>query len=707
MTKNYLEFQYVIGRGGFGKVWQVLMKKNNKKYALKEMSKVKIIDRHSEKSIKDERYFLSKLHHPFIVNMICSFQDYENLYLVMDLLTGGDLRYHLCRIRKFSEEETKFFISCVLLGLEYIHNNKIIHRDIKPENLCSDENGYIRITDFGVAKIHKKNNSSETSGTPGYMAPEVLMAKNHSYTVDFFAIGIIGYEFMFGQRPYLGKNRKEIKHLVLKKQAKINEDEKPDDWSYESVDFINKCLKRKVEKRLGYLKGVEELKSHEWFNGFDWNGLYRKTLNAPFVPKKEGNYDKKYCQENEKNMETTLERYRSILNDNDFDKIFEGYTFINYELINNSFGETVTRTTTNSKSNRLVNSNTTNSNNDKKNYGGNSSSKNINRNIENGNSNTNILNEKLNATQKNYFASFQIQNNSNNDNNIIKFDNNNYNNNFSMFQDESPTNKKLNIDKNIYYHIKLGYQRNMKSNQNEDKENNLSNFGSFFSNNDMQKFNSFNEIDKRHIRSSSVGSFSVKLQNNNGSMSGRALNNKISINKNASFSSSPKCEKIHLKLKGDLNSSLLTPKNKKRNFIQLKQVKHSLLPFCFQNINKPNLSPFNIYDFKKKAKLDLSQLKFKLNKNNKQKIFLSPNGKNNIIKKNERTNSLILNDQNQKFFSTGKNNFIQKNNENNLGNIINNKKFDFKSYNRKQIRSGNSQRNHFNKKLLKNSSGLF
>ena len=172
------------------------MKKNNKRYALKEMSKVRIIDRHSEKSIKGERDFLSILLHPFIVNMVCSFQDYENLYLVMDLLTGGDLRYHLCKIRHFSEEETKFFIACLLLGLEYIHSNNIIHRDIKPENLVSDENGYIRITDFGVAKIRKKDNSSETSGTPGYMAPEVLLAQNHSFPVDFFAIGIMGYEFM-------------------------------------------------------------------------------------------------------------------------------------------------------------------------------------------------------------------------------------------------------------------------------------------------------------------------------------------------------------------------------------------------------------------------------------------------------------------------------------------------------------------------------
>ena len=320
------------------------------------MSKVKIIDRRSEKSIKCEREFLSKLRHPFIVNMNCAFQDYENLYLVMDLLTGGDLRYHICRIRKFTEEETKFFISCLLLGLEYIHNNNIIHRDIKPENLVSDENGYIRITDFGVAKINKEDNSSETSGTPGYMAPEVLMGKNHSFTADFFAIGVMGYEFMTGSRPYNGKNRKEIKYLVLKKQALI--DPRETDWSEESVDFINKCLKRKDYRRLGYNHGVKELKNHKWFEGFDWEGLYSKTILAPFVPKKGGNYDRKYCELNEKCGDETLERYNTYLNRSNFENLFIGYTYINLDLIQNSFNnETHTRFTTNSKQNKPTNSN--------------------------------------------------------------------------------------------------------------------------------------------------------------------------------------------------------------------------------------------------------------------------------------------------------------------------------------------------------------
>ena len=188
------------------------------------MSKLKIIDRRSEASIKGERNLLANLNHPFIVNMYFAFQDFYNLYLVMDLLTGGDLRYHIAYKKTFTEDETKFFISNMILALEYIHSKNILHRDIKPENLVLEKSGYLRITDFGVAKINEKDNSSETSGTPGYMAPEVILVLNHSFPSDFFALGIIGYEFMKGYRPYLGRSRKEIKQLILNKQAKIKKD---------------------------------------------------------------------------------------------------------------------------------------------------------------------------------------------------------------------------------------------------------------------------------------------------------------------------------------------------------------------------------------------------------------------------------------------------------------------------------------------------
>jgi len=106
--------------------------------------------------------------------MIFAFQDRENLYLIMDLMPGGDLRHHISRKKKFTEEQTKFFCACIILACEYYHNQGILHRDIKPENLVFDSQGYLCTTDFGIARMWRPDNSSDTSGTPGYMAPEVM-----------------------------------------------------------------------------------------------------------------------------------------------------------------------------------------------------------------------------------------------------------------------------------------------------------------------------------------------------------------------------------------------------------------------------------------------------------------------------------------------------------------------------------------------------
>ena len=294
------------------------------------MSKAKIIYRHSEENIVGEKKILSKIHHPFIVNMYFSFQDYDNLYLLMDFLSGGDLRYHLSRKKPciFSEIQTKFFISNIILALEYIHNQKIIHRDIKPENLVMDLNGYIRLTDFGIAIINNKDNSKESSGTAGYMAPEVMIQQGHSYPADFFALGVIGYEFMIGHRPYHGRNRKQVKNNIMSYQAKIKFNNKKKGWSENSRDFINRLLQRRPIKRLGY-NGIKELKNHLWLKDINWDLLRKKKVRAPYIPKENKDYfDKKYCQE-----EKTNDNYKNVININGYQHIFENYTYINLNYI--------------------------------------------------------------------------------------------------------------------------------------------------------------------------------------------------------------------------------------------------------------------------------------------------------------------------------------------------------------------------------------
>ena len=312
-------------------------KKFKKYYALKEISKVKVIDKNSINSIKYERELLSNLNHTLIINMHYAFQDYDNLYLVLDLLTGGDLRYQISRHPRqfFSEIQTKFFISCLIEGLFYIHSKQIIHRDIKPENLIFDENGYLHITDFGIAKFFSKNNSHETSGTPGYMAPEVMQGSNHTFSVDFYAIGVITYELMMGKRPYSGKSRKEIKEQIMGRQAKISKLEIPEGWSYDAADFANKLLARKEMNRLGYYN-ENNIKEHPWLKDIDMDLIKNKKIKAPFIPRKNhDNYDKNYCQEEEEINLETLNRFEEYKLNKNYKNLFLGFTFYNINLNSN------------------------------------------------------------------------------------------------------------------------------------------------------------------------------------------------------------------------------------------------------------------------------------------------------------------------------------------------------------------------------------
>ncbi|CAG9317218.1 unnamed protein product [Blepharisma stoltei] len=321
LTHHQFQFQYPIGKGGFGKVWRVVHKKTKIPYAMKEMQKRRIIHKKSVHSVMNERRLLAILRHPFIVNMRFAFQDRENLYLAMDLMPGGDLRYHLGKQRRFTEEQTRFFIVCILNGLEYLHMNGIIHRDIKPENLVLDEKGYVRLTDFGIARIWQPENGNETSGTPGYMAPEVICRQNHNIQADYFALGVIVYEFMLGRRPYQGKNRKEIRDAILARQAQVRKQEIPEGWSVEAADFANKLLQRKPQQRLG-INGPSEVKSHAWLRDVDWQRIFEKRQASPFVPGQENNFDSKQVMNEWKDEAEISEIKESSIQD-----LFVGYFF--------------------------------------------------------------------------------------------------------------------------------------------------------------------------------------------------------------------------------------------------------------------------------------------------------------------------------------------------------------------------------------------
>jgi len=325
ITRNSFEFICLIGHGGFSKVWKVKWKKTHAIFALKEMSKTRIMDKKCENTILLERDLLSKMNHPFIVNMHFSFQDINSLYLVMDLITGKDLRYHLSKQKKFTAEQSKFFLACTILGLEYIHYNNILHRDIKPDNLVLDKNGYVKITDFGISRKMDQLIAGESSGTPGYMAPEVMCGKVHSIDSDYYCLGIMAYEFMKGVRPYLCRSNAELKKQMMEKQIFINKLELPDGWGIESADFINRLIKRKQNERLGH-GGDSEVKNHLWFKGFSWDKLYRRELQSPYIPEEETNKGINYTMPIDNEM---VKRYKKIMNSKEYKVAFKKFLFFN------------------------------------------------------------------------------------------------------------------------------------------------------------------------------------------------------------------------------------------------------------------------------------------------------------------------------------------------------------------------------------------
>ena len=251
--------------------------------------------------------------------MYYAFQTEDTLYIIMDYLSGGDLRYMICHRNYFTEEEIKFISACITLNLIYIHGNNIIHRDLKPENLVFDSDGYLHLTDFGIALEYHRGNIGvrNASGTPGYMGPEAINNKPHDFSTDYFALGFIVYGLMMRERLYQGNNRKEIREQMLNLEIKLDKDDLPDDWKDENViDFINKLLIRKKKKRLGYKNDIE-VKNHPWFNDVIFSEIENMTLNSPFVFDKEDNFDDSYAQmqENDSIYEGNKELFILEVND--------------------------------------------------------------------------------------------------------------------------------------------------------------------------------------------------------------------------------------------------------------------------------------------------------------------------------------------------------------------------------------------------------
>ncbi|XP_048468974.1 ribosomal protein S6 kinase 2 alpha-like isoform X1 [Rhincodon typus] len=281
---SHFELLKVLGQGSFGKVFLVRKIKApdlGQLYAMKVLKKatLKVRDRVRTKL---ERDILVDVNHPFIVKLHYAFQTEGKLYLILDFLRGGDLFTRLSKEVMFTEEDVKIYLAELALALDHLHGFGIIYRDLKPENILLDEEGHIKLTDFGLSKeaVDHEKKAYSFCGTVEYMAPEVVNRRGHTHSADWWSYGVLMFEMLTGSLPFQGKDRKETMTLILK--AKLG---MPQFLSPEAQSLLRALFKRNPANRLGAgVDGVEEIKRQPFFTNIDWNKLYRRELKPPFKP---------------------------------------------------------------------------------------------------------------------------------------------------------------------------------------------------------------------------------------------------------------------------------------------------------------------------------------------------------------------------------------------------------------------------------------
>ncbi|KAK4516022.1 uncharacterized protein ATC70_010983 [Mucor velutinosus] len=282
-----------VGKGAFGKVRVVQHKGTKKLFALKYINKEKCIQMKAIDNIISERQLLEHIDYSLIVNLRYAFQDDENLFMVLDLMLGGDLRFHLDRLGCLPEKHVQFYAAEIALSLQYLHSKNIIHRDLKPDNILLDEKGHAHLTDFNIAvQLNHKRTKPLTSiaGSLAYISPEILKKQGYSYSVDWWSLGIVLYELLYGQRPFKAKSNEDLQKSIISDPVEFPKEPR---ISHEAMDFIRELLNRDISQRIGVGEsGFKRLKRHPWLKDTCWDILSSKTVGAPFIPdEKRSNFD--------------------------------------------------------------------------------------------------------------------------------------------------------------------------------------------------------------------------------------------------------------------------------------------------------------------------------------------------------------------------------------------------------------------------------
>ncbi|XP_076020265.1 microtubule-associated serine/threonine-protein kinase 1 isoform X3 [Genypterus blacodes] len=319
----------LISNGAYGAVYLVRHKETKQRFAMKKINKQNLILRNQIQQAFVERDILTFAENPFVVSMYCSFETRRHLCMVMEYVEGGDCATLLKNMGPLPVDMARMYFAETVLALEYLHNYGIVHRDLKPDNLLVTSMGHIKLTDFGLSKVglmnmttnlyegHIEKDAREFSdkqvcGTPEYIAPEVILRQGYGKPVDWWAMGIILYEFLVGCVPFFGDTPEELFGQVISDE--INWPEGDDAPPADSQELIALLLRQNPLERMG-TGGAAEVKNHPFFHNLDWNGLLRQK--AEFIPQLESEDDTSY-------FDTRSERYHHLeteeddTNDEDF-----------------------------------------------------------------------------------------------------------------------------------------------------------------------------------------------------------------------------------------------------------------------------------------------------------------------------------------------------------------------------------------------------
>ncbi|KAI8897009.1 kinase-like domain-containing protein [Globomyces pollinis-pini] len=281
-----------VGKGAFGKVRVVQHKGTKCIYALKYINKAKCMQMSAVDNIIEERKLLEAIYSNFVCNLRYAFQDDENLFMVLDLMLGGDLRFHLDRMGAFKEDHISLVVAEISCSLSYLHSKNIIHRDLKPDNILLDEEGHAHLADFNIATRFRDDKPlTAVAGSMAYMAPEILGKKGYFASIDWWSLGIIIYEMSTAKRPFRAKTNEGLTNAILHEEIPLDPLSK---LSPPLIDLITKFLDRDVKKRLGVKEsgGLNTIKAHPFFASLDWPTVENKKAIPPFVPDaKKANFD--------------------------------------------------------------------------------------------------------------------------------------------------------------------------------------------------------------------------------------------------------------------------------------------------------------------------------------------------------------------------------------------------------------------------------